>query len=326
MFYISSRGSSATTWVAQILNIFPGIVCFNSSRSFPPVDPGKTYPIHNWVKEISPEKFIESLIIAESSCRFKVKFGSIHGYHGTLAKKSCEEENGNFFYITRNPLERIHSVFILNLYNGIYHNKINNEKIFDRVVSLFKKNEKIEDYKFNSPKTLYIKNNKIYKKFYQKFIRNNDFLYEKIRNFKQSRKILNKLNNSWDDKNEKTYVLKLFKELCDDFFYKEKQLLNECNDNQGLKMEELVTSKHYFFENLLKKIDNENSLKNKTILDSINFNDFERVGIHRKIPINSLEIWKNLPQIMQDIYKESFNRNRINILCKKFDYDYSFLS
>ena len=39
-------------------------------------------------------------------------FGSIHGYHGLLAKEPCERLNGIFSYIARNPISRVHSVFI----------------------------------------------------------------------------------------------------------------------------------------------------------------------------------------------------------------------
>ena len=45
----------------------------------------------------------------------------MHGYHGTIAKKACEENNGYFAYITRHPLDRIHSALIYYLDN--YYNK-----------------------------------------------------------------------------------------------------------------------------------------------------------------------------------------------------------
>ena len=327
MFYISSRGSSANTWVAETLNCFSGIVCFNSSRSFPPLPPGKTYPNHYWVSEISPEKYIESLKIVESCCRFKIKFGSIHGYHGTLIKDSCEKNNGNFFYITRDPLERIHSVFIYNLSNGIYYNKIENEKIFEHVINSFNNNEKLADYKTSKKNLNFFKNSKLHKIFYKKFIRNNNYLYEKIKNYKLNKKNLeNKKNILKGFKNEKGYLINLFKSLCEDFFYKEKQLLNECRDDQGLKMEELVKSKDYFARYLLKKIDDENFLKNKKTLDALDFTKSKRVGIHRKIPLKSKRIWQFLPKILKEIYIESFERNKIDAVCKKFNYDYSFLS
>ena len=66
MFYIVSRGSTATHWLAKNLSKHPDLVCFFSSRSFPPVQPGQGYPNNKnaWVKDnMEASKFLDSLII-----------------------------------------------------------------------------------------------------------------------------------------------------------------------------------------------------------------------------------------------------------------------
>ena len=60
MFYISSRGSSATWWLAKSLSKHPKIVCFGSTRSLPPIDPGKAFPSQkSWINTIDPKKIAE---------------------------------------------------------------------------------------------------------------------------------------------------------------------------------------------------------------------------------------------------------------------------
>ena len=53
MFYIVSRGSTATHWLAKNLSKHKDLVCFFSSRSFPPVEPGKGNPTNKntWIKD-----------------------------------------------------------------------------------------------------------------------------------------------------------------------------------------------------------------------------------------------------------------------------------
>jgi hypothetical protein len=149
MFYLSSRGSAASGWIANALNKHPKIVCFQVSRAFPPIKPGLTYPIHDWVKEISVEKYIESLKISEESCRNEKIFGSIHGYMGISAKNICEKYNGFFGYIVRNPLERIHSCWIYNLYKDYYavcKSEIKNKDVYQHTINIL--GDKIDAKKY----------------------------------------------------------------------------------------------------------------------------------------------------------------------------------
>ena len=110
MFYISCRGSGATHWIAKQLSKHKKIVCFHSSRSFPPMAPGDAINSDNsWVREELPvNQFIESLELCSKATHGEKIFGSIHGYHGITAKAPCEKRNGIFRYIIRNPLEEEH--------------------------------------------------------------------------------------------------------------------------------------------------------------------------------------------------------------------------
>ena len=121
MFYISSRGSSANTWLAKIISKHPKIVCFRSSRSFPPVNPGvKKLGNKYKLDEVPPDFFIEGLLECERATENQKIFGSIHGYHGILAKKACEDNGGVFAYVTRHPIDRMHSALIYYLDNYFY--------------------------------------------------------------------------------------------------------------------------------------------------------------------------------------------------------------
>ena len=89
MFYISTRGSTASSWLTKGLNKHKKIICLRSSRSIPPVWPGYTVEFNKntWVKEISAEKYIESLILFEKATEDEKIFGACHAYHGIEAKK-----------------------------------------------------------------------------------------------------------------------------------------------------------------------------------------------------------------------------------------------
>ena len=103
IFYISSRGSSATAWIAKVLSMHPDIVCFHGTRSVPPTDSG--------INDMTPDAFMEALITCSKSCQKQKIFGAIHGYYGVLAKKAVESRGGTFSHIIRHPVKRIHSQF-----------------------------------------------------------------------------------------------------------------------------------------------------------------------------------------------------------------------
>jgi len=91
MFYISSRGSSASEWLAKMLSRHPQIVCFRSTRRLPPYPHGsKDCP------QLSADAFIEGLLECEGATYGEKIFGSMHGYHGLSAKGPCEKRGGIF--------------------------------------------------------------------------------------------------------------------------------------------------------------------------------------------------------------------------------------
>ena len=94
MFYIVSRVlRQLIGWLKIFLNI--KICLFYSSRSFPPVEPGKGYPGNRdtWIKDdLEASKFIESLKRCEEATHNSKIFGSIHGYHTLDMKKLLKKK------------------------------------------------------------------------------------------------------------------------------------------------------------------------------------------------------------------------------------------
>ena len=103
-FYISSRGHSATAWVAAMFSSHPDIVCFHGTRSVPPYSSGRGH-------DMDPESFIDALQICSSSSHGK-SFGAVHGFYGTACKEPVERRGGRFAAIIRHPVKRIHSCFL----------------------------------------------------------------------------------------------------------------------------------------------------------------------------------------------------------------------
>ena len=324
MFYISSRGSTATGWIANILSSHPKIVCFSASRSIPPLFPGDTYPKHEWIKEISPERYIQSLVLSEKSSFNQKIFGSIHGYHGILAKKECEKFGGFFGYVTRHPLERIHSCFIYDLFNLYYkkETKIKNSEISLRVYNILK-NE--NEFKSNSSSSFtfskFLEGNKFKIGLYNFIKKEHPDLLEKYKNFQMllKQKYINQISIK-NEKEEKVFVMNHFKKLCEDFFSKDRILFDNCrNGEQGMKMEELLSSVDYFKNKLLINIISED-LISKEYLDTFSKLKEKRMGIHRELPIKTEQIWTNMPKVLKKTFLNSYNKYNIEEISQFFDY------
>ncbi len=101
IFYVSSWGGSATTWLARALDNHPEIECFHGIKWIP----GDALE-----KYLLPEDFAEMLASRETEATF---VGSVHGYHGTIMEQLILDRGGKFAFCTRNPIQRISS-----LYNG----------------------------------------------------------------------------------------------------------------------------------------------------------------------------------------------------------------
>ena len=322
MFYISARGSSASTWLNRVLSKHKKIVCFQSSRSFPPVWPGKTFPYENtWVKEIEPAKYIESLILCENSTHKEKIFGSTHGYHGIDAKIHCEKFGGIFSYIARNPISRIHSHYIHSL-EGAYYKKFNilkNEEIHRRtcevlnnlnLFSLAKEKEKKE-----------AQNNLIKKKIINlgkllltEKVKNKIKEYLHIAQIKKARKNIKP--------NEKELLINSAILSVRDYLKHDQILFGSCEKNAGLKMEEFVKSKIYFNNVLKKRIDN-NIDFSESYLDDV-FKD-GRFWVHRKKALSPEEIWNSWPASMKDLFIFYFNKFNLKNYMSHFDYDHRYL-
>ena len=112
LFYISSRGSSATAWIAKVLSMHPKLVCFHGTRSVPPTESG--------INDLSPEGFSDALITCTKSCQGQKVFGAVHGFYGISAKQAVEARGGTFSAIIRHPVKRIHSQFSDNFEKGLF--------------------------------------------------------------------------------------------------------------------------------------------------------------------------------------------------------------
>lgn len=136
IFYISSRGSSASTWLAKALSRHPRIVAFQSSRTLPPCPPGQ-------VPDMSPDEYMQGLLVCSNATLGEKVFGSMHGYHGAYARQACLNNGGLFSYMTRHPVSRLSSYFI---YMADRHytesgNNVPNETILDRLLNITDQNE-----------------------------------------------------------------------------------------------------------------------------------------------------------------------------------------
>ena len=110
MFYISSRGHSATGWLAKQISKHNKVVCWHGTRSIPPSDPG--------INDLSPKDFVKGLKILERQRDERI-YGAVHGFHGVKIKKEIEEEGGKFAGIFRDPVSKISSFFYAYLWSTL---------------------------------------------------------------------------------------------------------------------------------------------------------------------------------------------------------------
>lgn len=323
MFYISSLGSTANTWIGKMLSVHPKIVCFGSSRSFPPVWPGFTYPFknykHKWIREISAEQYIKSLIICKESVHGEKIFGSIHGYHGILAKEPCEKYGGKFSYIVRNPITRIHSVFIHSCVKGYYINKnfLTNEKIHKRTCDILKNIDlvKIANNKDKDKEKNLSNKNKFVTNVAKILLSENylNILKEKISDFKIKKNDRKKIFQT-----EEVFLVNKFISCVSEFLRTDYILFKNCEKKAGIKMEELVKSSNYFKEILLERISSDLIITDnylKKVFSS------KKLNTHRSIPLNEKEIWADWPESMKNLYYYYFEKYNSKEFCKFFNYD-----
>ena len=109
IFYISSRGHNGTTWLSRSLSLHPDIVCWHGTRSIPP------HPANTNTKKLSTIEFSQGLSLCNFASQNTKFFGAVHGYYGIDMKKPIENENGTFLYLIRNPLAAVNSNFVLKM-------------------------------------------------------------------------------------------------------------------------------------------------------------------------------------------------------------------
>jgi hypothetical protein len=325
MFYMSTRGSSASIWVAKVLSKHPKVVCFRATRTFPPVAP-HTMGHDLGILPLPVNKFIDGLIACEEATLGEKIFGSTHGYHGVAAKEHCEKRGGRFSYVVRHPITRVHSVFIANLHNRYYQkNKpdVTNANIHDHVCSVLLKDSNLIDYttalKLDGKVKSTLKN--ILPPDLKQHLSNLRGLA--IRNLvvkPRYKKELRALETGNID--EKAYVGQMFVDMVQSFFYYDNQIYNECSVDSGIKMEEMVKSKDYFKHHLWPHIAPEVSISD-SYLDSVF--TLPRVNIHRDIPLDPEKIWKDWPKGMKTVFQDYFERYNMASVCRRFDYDISFI-
>lgn len=116
IFYISSFGGSATTWLAHSLDLHEKIICFHGSRSFPQL-PAKFHPNSELegATECTPQEYAYRLAIittqGQKQSDKKRKFaGAIHGFHGLKMHDPILSSGGCFAISMRHPILRIASL------------------------------------------------------------------------------------------------------------------------------------------------------------------------------------------------------------------------
>jgi len=335
MFYISSRGSTATTWLAKVLSKHPAIVCFRAARAFPPVVPGEFTPNgRSRILDIPVDEFMEGLVECSLATLNEKVFGSIHGYHGIVAKEPCERRGGLFSYITRHPVSRIHSVFIYNLYFNYYQKyniRISNTAVHNRSCSVFSKDSglrKLTD-SFES-----LKPRKIEQSLYspgKKMAKNilPDRIVDVLIKTRASLQVLKRRafaarhhRSPSIAPDEVSFASNLFVRVTESFFFLEDQLYNGCPLEYGIRMEEMVKSKEYFKNHLWKRVAPQVSITD-SYLESI-FSE-PRFNVHRAVPLSPEQIWKTWPIGIKRVFLHYFEKYNISAVCKDFDYDISFM-
>lgn len=298
MFYISSRGHSATSWLANQISKHQKVVCWHGTRSIPPNSLG--------INDLSPKNFVKGLNTLEQQSDKRI-YGAVHGFHGISIKNEIEEEGGKFAGIFRDPVSKISSFFHAYLWsrlsNGILpedykgpteelYKKISNEKIVQRfellkIKTQKKKNiiDKISDY-------LKYKNQQI--KHYKS-------LKQKIKP-KVSEKMIISQDNS-------KILSELFFNICQQTFKYDFEIFKNCTSDQIIMMEKMVSDKDYYKNSVWNYLIPE--LKNDAELN--NFEDKIRVHNPNKT-LASKQKFEQFPSSFQKILTWFFSQQNQDLI------------
>tara|TARA_B100000963_G_scaffold89112_1_gene76668 strand:- start:2246 stop:3229 length:984 start_codon:yes stop_codon:yes gene_type:complete len=322
MFYIVSRGSTATHWLAKNLSKHPSLVCFFSSRSYPPVQPGHGYPFNknSWVKDnMEASKFLDSLVMSEKATHNSKIFGSIHGYHNLEMKNLVEKKGGIFKYMVRNPIEQVHSAFIT--YCDRYFISINknipNKDIHEFICKNLNKEKTKERHFKNKTSRPHILRNYLSEKNFLLLKRSREYIVNKYRLIFPRKKIYWGYEKDYGNLNEN--ILNLFAGVCRDFMRLQSLYLENWGFEKAIKMEKMFADRNYFKDIVLSFGDNLEV--SEDFLDNVFSAKNERVNIHREQPINQEKIFNDLPDCMKEIFFYYFENFNIQELCEKFEYN-----
>ncbi len=319
MFYIVSRGSTATHWLAKNISKHPDLVCFYASRSFPPLEPGKAYPTNKgtWVKEpLEPKKYLDSLRLCEQATHNSKIFGSIHGYHEIEMEQLVEDMGGTFKYMVRHPLEQVHSAFIYycNRYFKSANINIQNKDIHKYVC------EKLKNQKTSK---IHFKKKEEKSHFLKKYINEKNFQnLKKIKNLTIGNLNFLKKTSKYNAKNENEELLNIFSNISLSFLYIQNLYFKKWGIKKAIKMENIFTDKAYFkklLEDLAPGIE-----VSEEYLDLIYADSNKRINIHRDKPILNKQIYEEIPDCLKEIFAFHFKNFQIKKYCEVFNYKILF--
>ncbi len=293
MFYISSRGHSATTWVSKQISKHNKVVCWHGTRSIPPAVVG--------INDISPEDFVKGLKILEKQEDERI-YGAVHGFHGVKIKNEIEKEGGRFAGIFRDPVSKISSFFYAYLWSRLSKgnlpenyvgptDKLFNKKLDDKIVEEFEILKRISNDKkqnvfqrFYNFANMKIKNNK------------NNFYNKKNLDQKKLENIILSQDNS-------KVLSDLFFQICKQTFMYDSEIFQNCKQEQLIIMENMVSNKNYFVDNVWNYLIPE--LKDKAVTDGFE----KKANKHNpNIHLNSQQKFEQFPNSFQKLLTWFFSK------------------
>ena len=318
MFYISSRGHSATLWLSVALSNHPNIVCWHGTRSIPPYDSG--------VNDLSEEEFVKGLLRCEQPTNGVKKFGACHGFYGTRLLKYVNKYNGTFLAIVRNPITKIHSYIseylettpanekfiiyykfdIIEFYKE-YCEKINSN--FNRIINLKKERERKKKLAFKNLKNLklFYPIRKIYR-----FIKTK----EKIYTSSYKKISINKLIKSYGSNFIIEKVILSFIRNCESTLNSDEKIYKKIGFRDFICMEKMTESSSYFDNKVFKKIMNKNAEKNylSKVFKIKNLNK------HTFRPISATNIYNCWPKAFKNYFSEIYEKNKAKKMYAMMNY------
>lgn len=321
MFYITSQGHSASSWLSNILNQTPKIVCFHGTRSIPPFD--------NGINDLSEKDFTKALLQMNLNTFSQKIFGACHGFYGNSMRNFTLGNKGPYFAILRNPILRVESIFntFLPHYIANEDENVKPDTNFSFKDLLDNLNPSNDDWK--KVEKVYEQNFVYYKNFEKNLNIPDKFLRRVDLNLKKIKRIINpslkkKIGHYYDgnfikfsNDNNSLLLLRVFRCFhiaCIRTIYTDDEILNECNDNEIIIMEKMTKDYEYLFDHVVSKIDE--TLSKKIFFDITKFDDHKRIHTKKKIK-DPESIFSSWPIFFQDIFKSYIKKKDIT---KKYNH------